>query len=535
MPKAAQRLAGCLAGILMIQAGLPCATSLAMEDPASSRAGMGLLEAVRITLQHHPDLSSALSDVEVSQGSLQEAGAAFDPTMINEAKVSRQHNMFQLTSDSPLTEQELDSSLVSAGLAQKFRSGVTVKPKVQSVLNRYAYTGDPQDLALSTAPLATGSVVFEVVVPLLKGRGEASAAAEESSAGKRLEASLLNLRHTTSSKVYETVKAYWNVLAAVRNRDLFAASEERTRKALAETKRQVDLDARPPSATVPLEAALAARILSKERYVERIVEARHSLGLAMGLGAEAIENLPNPRLDFPVLTRKVVEDVPDKDALVKLALADRDDYLAARASLESYQILSEAAHLDLRPRLDLDLQVGYTGADFGQHRDSLATDLTSNMSGANFLFCLTHTWPVGNNAARGILAQRLGAQRKQQIARQDLERKIGSQVSVARNKVAQGQNQVELAGRAVELYDKAVEVERKKAKLGESTVQDVLDMEDKLNNAYLDLISSQQSLATAVAELRYQTGCLVRFRDQKGTVERDFLVGLIFPAAGEER
>jgi outer membrane protein TolC len=91
----------------------------------------------------------------------------------------------------------------------------------------------------------------------------------------------------------------------------------------------------------------------------------------------------------------------------------------------------------------------------------------------------------------------------------DLSRTIQSNVKVAQDNLEQSAERARLLRTAAAEYRTALDNEREKAQLGRSTVIELLLIEDRLTSSLLDEVSSLQAYASALAQLRYETGTLV--------------------------
>ncbi len=328
------------------------------------------------------------------------------------------------------------------------------------------------------------------------------------------------LRHVAAQTVLDAAAAYWSYKAAVEQHRQLADAEARTRKLIKETKELIDKGEVPAANIIQLKAHLADKRSQTEDAEQKVIAARFQLGLAMGLNEAEIGKLGPPRDEFPRLTGEPSEETWQKalPAFIQESILRRDDHRSSLAKEESLMILAEAAKLNLKSKLDLDLQVGYSGVDDGPDVDVLLADFVQNVPGANFLIGLSYQWPLDNNAAKGELVQQRSALRRQILSRQDLGRRIGAQVTLALTEMRKNWQQLEAAREAVELYQRAVEVERKKNRLGESTLIDVMDMEDRLTAAWTQLVTTESQVADSLAQLRFQSGTILKYEGDISSV-----------------
>ena len=131
------------------------------------------------------------------------------------------------------------------------------------------------------------------------------------------------------------------------------------------------------------------------------------------------------------------------------------------------------------------------------------------MPGLDVSIAVQHELFTSNVDARGRLLSALGRQRYQEIAQDDLRRRIVASVQVAYDAFGRNERAVNEANTAVQLYQRTVQNEQRKFQLGVSTLFDVIQAEDGLTSAMLGEIATRQDYAKALAALRFQTGTLL--------------------------
>lgn len=474
------------------------------------QSGLRLLDAVKITIQNQPDIQLKEQDVEVSRGKLQVETGAFD-TNLN-ANVQGSHNSRPLGSyeqlvDAPAINEVIDQNIFGVGVSKQFRNGISINPNVNVTRSEI------QPIILGTSvngPSTASTIDFEITVPLLKGRGVASTAANETAAKKNLEVSEFTMRQAISTDVLSTVQAYWDYVAAratVRQR---VESEGRAQRIANDMKMLVAGGEKPASEMEQVSANLAAKTAARLSDDQVAVNARHRLGLAMGLQSEAIQALPPASDDFPDLSDKDIAYLGKIDVqLGELALQYRADYLGSKKAEEAAKVLVVAAKFNLRPQLDFTAGAGYNGVDEGRAYQRYLESLTNNVRGYNASFSLTYKWPIENNTARGNLLQKEAAYRKAVISTRDLGRNIGSNVAQAIATLRNKMSELSKYREAVNHYLNAVESEKQKNRLGISTTLDLLNTEERLTNALVNQIAAQAAFAKALVQLRHETGTLL--------------------------
>jgi outer membrane protein len=478
-----------------------------------SRAGIGLLDAVTITLERQPVIHLEQQNVEISRGILQQESGAFDTTLGASLSGKRQDIPLSVLQGrfAGTSHQLTDTRAAQLGLSKEFRTGVIVAPSVQVIrTDTSTVAADPQN---------AGTVNFLISVPLLKGLGVKATGANEMAAERDLQASTLTFRHVVSQNVLNTVSSYWSYLAAARIFDRRIESESRAEQAYSDTRKLVEGEERAAADLELVSANLAARTAARIEAEQTLFRAKHALGLAMGLSFEDIESLSSPLDEFPtVSTRSLSKIAARPKDLIEQSLLRRADYLAFKESQESLKILLEQAKNNLLPQFDLQIGVGYSGLDEGHDVSNFHSALRENIPGYSASASLTSKWPIQNNTARGLLLQSTAAYRKATIATDDLARNISSKVSQDISDLKNSALELIKYQEAVGYYQKAVENERQKFFLGMSTLSDLLTTEDSLINATIGKIAAEFAHARALVQLRFETGTLLADREDRISV-----------------
>jgi outer membrane protein TolC len=95
------------------------------------------------------------------------------------------------------------------------------------------------------------------------------------------------------------------------------------------------------------------------------------------------------------------------------------------------------------------------------------------------------------------------------IQTDQLSRNIISSVVVDLSALQRGREQIEKAQQSSDGFEKALETEREKLKLGNSTLINTIQTEQNFTNALLQVVAARQQYASAIAQLRFDTGTLV--------------------------
>jgi hypothetical protein len=131
----------------------------------------------------------------------------------------------------PAPEEQWDKrSNLTVDLSKLLRNGMSLHPYVDLRHQSQNYVGkkviDPEFGGLGIAPVSTGKIGFDVVLPLLRGRGRDAVAAAETASTLDLEATRLDWLFQQSRSVLATIEAYWQTRAAAGQVDVLRRSVE---------------------------------------------------------------------------------------------------------------------------------------------------------------------------------------------------------------------------------------------------------------------------------------------------------------------
>ncbi|HET7584232.1 MAG TPA: TolC family protein [Gemmatimonadaceae bacterium] len=503
--------AGLALGILLC---ITPARSTAQTAP--SPHPLTLQDAIAIALARNPTLQIGRRQVDVGRGAVLAAQGEFDPQV--ETSISRDRSEDPQLGATGVTSALTNSLTYKLGLTKEFRSGLTVTPEVG--LSQVA-TVTPAGPSTNSA-----SVGLTLLVPLLENWRGAVVSATEDAASREYDATISDLHQTAASSVLNAAVAYWGYLAADRRLDVFRSSESRAQQLVDETERLVAADERPAGDMKQLRANLAAKRAARIAAEQSLIEARQQVGLALGLDPDAIATLSLPATPFPTLPDSEVASSDTTSIALRIAAAvqSRADVAAAREREDEARVLRDAARNSLKPGLDLAISVGYQGLELGRGVDQLFSPLYRNVSGLNLSVQLRYDYPLNNRRALGQELQNASAYAQQRITREDLVRRISTDVLVTTQALQHSKAGLLASRQAVTLSEQSVENEKQKFRLGMSTLFDVILAEDGLTNARLSEITSEQSYAAAIARLRFATGTLVHVDGLHVDVRGDELV-----------
>ncbi len=498
--------------VIILQIGFLQLRSFANEDDTPALLtdylkNLRLLEAVQQTIAKQPDILLNEWQVKVNEGLWQMQRGTFNTTVSASVSEVTTHTPLTRLSQASYGTSESVSRVTgySVGINKEFRSGVELSPDITM--------SSTEDLATNTNTTNFATVTFGIKIPLLRERGRAANAASEMSAKILTESSRYDLNYTTSQSILSTVSEYWNTVAAMDNLEIAEKAESRARYMLEQTKILVDAGEHPASDINKLAANLHGKTSTRISRIQGLFEARQALGLAMGLQFDEIVATPLPFEPLLDVDDADLNKLPIAQALIDMGLERRADLIALKKEQESAKVLMTGARKNLKPQLDFDLDLGYIGftEDVRRQRTlrQYTAPLNQQVAGLNFSAMFSLELPVMNDLRRGTYVWR-NAQREQAIiSTNNLTRQIVSKIVVAMSDVIQSAAELKKAHESMLVYQTAVEKERLKLKLGESTIIDLIDVDDRLTIAMLKEVSARLSYANSLVQLRFETGTIL--------------------------
>ncbi len=443
-----------------------------------------------------------------------------------------------------------------ADISKPLRSGGLVMASAFMTGTQDSYHGKPLDPVFGGKEMPNefqAHIEVAFFQPLLRGRGAVSAAAPERSAQRNLQASRYTYLHTTSTGVLQSAMAYIDLVAAQQSLALLEDS-------LATQRRLLDAHMRLQAAgeiaradVTRMQARVADLATAVAQARETLVAAEGTLARTAGYRLEDISATLRSGEKFPDMPAPV-----DIDGLVRLGTASRNDIKAAAETREGALILRDAAKVDAKLRLDLEVHAGVTNSYYSpwfrvfpeefsrctsNWQDTAAPCFEPGGTPLNYYnllagvdqafqqhwepvasFKFTLELPFGNNKLLGRLNQASAALRTSEIQEIDLGRVANDNIAQQAASMQKAKTEWLQRAESVTQYLQSWADTEKRRAAGDISLIDTLLTEQDLTNERLALVQAQHDYATALARLRYETGTLVVVK--ANTPEAD-LAGLV--------
>jgi outer membrane protein len=491
--------------------------------PARSLTLRAVLDAV---VQQNPALSRSRADVVMAEADVLAAMGVDDWMLsVTGAWVSTRSEFAQ-----PFQPLASDSYSGSAELSRGLSTGGTLKLDLDGGYNDSTFVVDPDNPEPLEFSVWSSSLIASINQPLLAGRGERVARAEQRRTRIARDAASLQREIVALDTIREVVRMYWELAYASRAVAIQGGSLELAREQLRVTEAAVRARVSSPSEILAVRHAIAVReqavMLAEVQVSELSLSLRRLAGLEIGPGeidiaaADAFAGQPatgqpatgqpatgqpgpgQPGLGQPALGPTVI----DLDAAIEQARASNPRLALARTGASTAEIEVDLAEDALRPRLDLVAQLGPTGnaIEAGDTLRQIGT-FQAYTAGAS----LTYT---GSLEARGGRGARERARESTKLARIDLaeaERELAVSVVRAVDLVRVARKRIDVSELAVELAEQNLASERTLFQAGETRNYDILARQDELAQAQLSRERAIADYHQAVTDLEALTGDLL--------------------------
>jgi outer membrane protein TolC len=477
--------------------------------PARPQHPLSLQDAIRRALQRNLTLAAEKLSPQQAATVVIEQKAAFDPTLgveLNRSKINEQSRGSAFEDPAKLLERLaplMPTTTTTPGVSptpaptpketelphyitQQATGTVQVTERLTpgtSVEVFKDWTRDWDDRpSTGLSPVYSESLGLSLTQPLLRGFGVRVNTAAIATARNDQRIALAALHDVALTTAADTMKTYYELVYAIRHRELLLRSLERARNLQQDVKARVDaqvLGARDPSV-----AQAAAEVAAREEAIvvaeDAIRDAEDSLKVLADLVAD-------PALWGAAITPTTepsAEAAPvEVEQAVRLGLGRRPDFLAQKIAIENDDITIFVRRNELLPVLDLTAKAAGKGLG-GEWQDS--RHASGSLDHYELAAGVVFEYPLGNRAAKARLRHARLTREQNTLRLQALEQQI--QLDVRR---AVRQAETELERLRVTRLSVAAEEERLRAETirlkeaGVGTAQDVLDAQAALADAQI--------------------------------------------------
>ena len=462
--------------VALLLIALAAGVASAQTTPAPLRLTVD--DAVKMALDHNPDLAADRLDPQISDTRVAAAAGAFRPSV--NSGLNRNNQIQPPSSFLLPTATQNDAVTSSAGLSQKLPwygtsynvSWNAVHTNTNSILTSYN-------------PLVTSGLALSVSQPLvrdLKIDGSRqqlrTSQINRDIAGTRLRESLV---HTTAN----VKSAYWNLVSAISNVEARSSALSLAQELARVNKAKVDVGESPPLDLLSAQAEVASddeQLIIAQTAVHQSEDRLRVL--IFDPSDRAMWDVPIEPVDSP----PIATITPDLNTAVARALDSRADLTRARKDIDNAAVSMKYADNQKLP--DVRFNLGYTASALGGTqilRDTSAGfpgtiigpgSITNFSSVLNQLFAhdyptwtvgVSVTYPLGQSTEEANYARTKLERRQADERLKSNESRAIQQVRDAGWKIDMNAKRIATTRLARDLADQRLDAERKRFEVGLST------------------------------------------------------------------
>ncbi|MFN8062214.1 MAG: efflux RND transporter permease subunit [Vicinamibacterales bacterium] len=476
----------------------------------STRLALTVDEAVRMAEEHNTRLAADRLDPQISDARVEEASAAFKPSVTWNTQHTDQ-------TDPP------SSFLVSANgqVTQTLASNAGLQQRLPWLGTSYSMSWDASK-ARSTSflnnfnPTLRSGLNMSVSQPLLRGLAIDPQRQQLEVSRQNRSVAGENYRERLVATRADVKRAYWDLVTARAAVDVQRASLETAQELARTNQARVDVGQSPPLDLVSAQAEVAGR---QEALIVAETQSRQAEDRLRLLIFDPTDTSAWKTTLDPVDPPPAVRATPDVDAAVAAALKERSDLARARLAIETASTNTKFAGNQRLP--DVRVNANYAAAGLGGSRllrvggfpgtvvgTSGEIDLGSVLDQVvsrdfpTWTAGVSVSYPVGRSAQDAALARaRLELAQAQQRLKTS-EGEVIRQVRDAALQVEMQARRIETSRAARELAEQRLDAERKRFDVGMSTSFLVIQAQRDLAQAKTNELAA--TLAYDVALVNFE-------------------------------
>ncbi|MHB2020719.1 MAG: TolC family protein [Candidatus Xenobia bacterium] len=485
--------------------GNPTAPPSDVAPPPSqsdvSNDAVSIQDMVRMAVQDNLDLQVARTDVTVAQYQVMQERGAFDHVLSAQVVDSAVPSGVN-----PVVNQllNLNGANASVGLTQKMMNGSTWTISYQALGQTLGLPSGVTQAGpiITIQPFDTftnaGAAVLSLEYPLMRGAGVAVNTARMRIAQNNVKIASLMYSQKAEEMAADVARTAWNVVGAQRLHAIEMAGLDQSKRYLSMLDQRVKA-----GASAPYERYFAIQSEAIAESTE--CRSRRDVANSTNNLRRLVHNLPS---HLEVLAESHFDDIPRVSRRVRrTALVSSTSNLLPPGTDLQDPMVQEA--IQNRPEMKR-LELAVSNADIQQSVDQNGLkpqlDITGNVGTGYFGGNL---WQVGilfqqpleNRSARAALqVSRLRAQQAQ-LALQQMEQQIASEVSQARATVDSAADNVTATRRARQAAEKQVVAERERFSAGLSPAVSVYEAQQRLLESQRAEVQATIDYETALIDL----------------------------------
>ncbi len=356
-----------------------------------------------------------------------------------------------------------------------------------------------------------GFLSFTIEQPILRGLFYGKNATLEMANRQNLISFVLDNLHVVSSKITDTTKQYWEVVAAQNLLKIREDTVKRFQELVEKTNVLITNEEIAKSDILQPQAQLEQAQLDKILAVQQLYSAMQILLLDLGISEEGFKVQAKNYLSstFPEIPLDIPISFEPAENYVKYALFSRNDIRALKVKESVVDILIRGGYNELLPKLNLVASVNKMDFRLRNKYQPLYNSLDMPHPQTDYIVGVHFSYPIGNDTAKGNLTQQKAIRQQINLETQQLSQETFKQILDAwtlRSSLSKALKDIQIV---IEKYQNLVTNEQRKLTEGFSTLFVLIDFENKLTDALLQKVDLQKRFMQTIADLRFYTSTVI--------------------------
>jgi outer membrane protein len=481
-----------------------CSELGARAQATNQIRSLTLQECIGRALENNLEIKSERINPTIGTWGVVGAQGVYDPSLAG--SVSYQDNT------QPLDPSQA-TALGTTGIKQQLLTPqLTLSGKLPTGAQYNLNTIDTRTSgSLASNFVYTGTTSISGTQPILKNFGLSVNSAAIRIARSNRSVAIQNFVQFVMNKISAVNTAYYELVFAIENHKAALETRELARQLLEENRQRERIGTMSRLDVVQAESGVASSEQSVILTAQTIIDSENILKRLICQQVSEFRGVSLLPAEYPVVQVVAL----DADQCARTAFQMRADYISAKHSLESQNILVKFNRNQLWPEIDLQGSYGYNGR--GDSGFDSYIDNTASGNNPVWTIGVTFTMPIGNRQARANYhTSRLQAE-QQLLSLKELEQDIIVQVDTAVGHVETNLKSVEAARAASRLALESLDAEKKKLLAGTSTTFLVLQAQSNLAAARSAEIRARADYSESLVALDLAEGTVL----QKNNVQLD--------------
>ena len=502
--------------ILTPKVGLYSPIASVKKHPSS--LVLSLKDAIIRTLSNNISIQVESFNNKVKKESVAESLSEFDATLGLELSTGRKTQQLASAFSSP-NRMENDNDNWDLSLSQKLITGANYQ---------FDFTNNRNKTNSETAglnPSYRSEFQLSLTQPLLKNFGIDLNKRNVHIANNKVDISENEFKTKVIAVVSEIENTYWDFVFSLKDLEVKQKSLERAKDLQRLVKSQVLVGTLAPIETLQAESEVASReefLLTAQDAIEDNQDKLKNILNIEFLSSEGLRPI------YPSTPANIIIEEIDIKESIKMALANRPDYLGKKKDLENKDILVKYQENQIYPSVDLVGSMGLNGlsgeaitissgtfqgtsAFGGSYGNSLTDSLSTNYY--DWEIGVKFSYPLGNRAAKSKLSTSRLEKAQLILGIKDLEKEIILDIREAVRQLKTDSKRIKASTVAKQLAEEKLKAEEKKFEVGLSTSFNVLEFQEDLAEAQSNEIKTILDYKQSRIRFRRSTASTLKYHD----------------------